>query len=52
LSLSARKRPGRKADAGVHTFTGLILLKKGKQRITVTATLNSSLTGSYVVDVL
>jgi ELWxxDGT repeat protein len=34
------------ADKGVHTFTGLILRKKGKQKITITDTLNSSLTAS------
>jgi hypothetical protein len=39
-------------DAGVYTFTGLVLHKKGKQKITVTDTLNSSLTASVIVDVL
>jgi hypothetical protein len=39
-------------DAGVHTFTGLVLHKKGKQKITITDTLNSALTGSVIVDVL
>src|SRR5262249_57217760 len=39
------------ADQGVHTFTGLRLKKKGKQTITVTDTLDSSITGSAVVDV-
>jgi hypothetical protein len=41
-------------DAGVHTFTGLVLHKKGKQKITVTATdtLNSSLTANVIVNVL
>jgi hypothetical protein len=39
-------------DAGVHTFTGLVLHKKGRlQKITVTDTLNSALTASDVVDV-
>jgi hypothetical protein len=38
------------ADKGVHTFTGLILPKKGKQTITVRDTQNSSLTGSDIVD--
>jgi hypothetical protein len=32
------------ADAGVHTFTSLILHRKGKQTVTVTDTVNSSLT--------
>jgi hypothetical protein len=40
------------ADKGVHTFTGLILRKKGRQSITITDTRNSLLTGSDVVDVL
>ena len=40
------------ADNGVHTFTGLILRKKGKQTITITDTLNSSLTGSVIENVL
>jgi hypothetical protein len=31
------------ADRGVHTFTGLVLRKKGSQQVTVTDTLNSSL---------
>jgi FG-GAP-like repeat len=39
------------ADNGVHTFTGLVLRKKGKQTITVTDTLNSSLTGSVIDNV-
>ena len=39
------------ADQGVHTFTGLVLKKKGKQTITVTDTLNSSLTASVSIDV-
>jgi hypothetical protein len=34
------------ADKGVHTFIGLILRKKGKQKITITDTLNSALTAS------
>jgi hypothetical protein len=38
-------------DAGVHTFTGLVLHKKGKQTITLTDTLNGSLTGSVSVKV-
>ncbi len=40
------------ADNGVHTFTGLVLRKKGYQKITVTDKQNSSLTGSTIVDVL
>jgi hypothetical protein len=40
------------ADQGVHTFTGLVLRKKGKQTITMTDTLNSSLTSSVLIDVL
>jgi hypothetical protein len=40
------------ADKGVHTFTGLVLHKKGNQNITITDTQNSSLTGSVIVDVL
>ncbi len=40
------------ADKGVHTFTGLVLHKKGSQKITITDTHNSSLTGSVSVDVL
>lgn len=40
------------ADNGVHTFTGLILRKKGKQTITITDTLNSSLTGSVTENVI
>ncbi len=39
-------------DKGVHTFTGLVLRKKGSQTITVTDTLNSSLTGSVIEKVL
>lgn len=40
------------ADKGVHVFTGLVLRKKGTQTITITDTLNSSLTGSVIVHVL
>jgi ELWxxDGT repeat protein len=39
------------ADKGVHVFTGLILRKKGKQKITITDTLNSSLTASLTENV-
>jgi hypothetical protein len=39
-------------DKGVHTFTGLVLRKKGTQMITLTDTLNSSLTGSVIENVL
>ncbi len=40
------------ADKGVHTFTGLVLRKKGNQKITLTDTLNSSLTGSVIENVV
>ena len=40
------------ADKGVHTFTGLVLRKKGNQKITITDTLNSSITGSVIENVL
>jgi hypothetical protein len=40
------------ADLGVHTFTGLILRKKGTQSITVTDTLDSSLTTSVSINVV
>jgi hypothetical protein len=40
------------ADHGVHTFVGLVMRKKGKQRITVTDTLDSSLTASQTVSVV
>jgi hypothetical protein len=40
------------ADKGVHTFSGLVLHKKGQQKITVTDTHNSSLTASVTEDVL
>jgi hypothetical protein len=40
------------ADQGLHTFTGLVLRKKGYQTITITDTLNSALTASVVVDVV
>jgi ELWxxDGT repeat protein len=40
------------ADKGVHTFTGLVLHKKGNQKITITDTHNSLLTGSVIVAVL
>ncbi len=40
------------ADKGVHTFTGLVLRKKGSQKITITDTHNSSLTGSVIENVL
>jgi hypothetical protein len=38
-------------DGGVHTFSGLVLRKKGKQTITVTDTANGSLTASVTVQV-
>ena len=40
------------SDAGVHTFTGLVLHKKGKQTLTVTDTQNSALTATDSIDVL
>jgi hypothetical protein len=40
------------ADKGVHTFTGLVLRKKGNQKITITDTLNSSITGSVIENVV
>jgi hypothetical protein len=40
------------ADHGVHTFTGLVLKKRGKLTITVTDTLNGSLTSTVTIDVL
>ena len=40
------------SDQGVHTFTGLVLRKKGYQKITITDTLGSSLTASVIIDVL
>jgi hypothetical protein len=40
------------ADKGVHTFSGLVLRKRGTQKITLTDTLNSSLTGSVIVNVV
>jgi hypothetical protein len=40
------------SDRGMHTFTRLVLRKKGSQRITITDTHNSALTGSVIVDVL
>jgi VCBS repeat protein len=40
------------ADKGVHTFSGLVLRKSGTQTITITDTLNSSLTDSVNIDVI
>jgi hypothetical protein len=40
------------ADKGVHTFNGLVLRKRGTQKITLTDTLNSALTGSVIENVL
>ena len=40
------------ADKGVHTFTGLVLRKKGNQKMTLTDTLNGSLIGTVIVNVL
>jgi adhesin/invasin len=39
------------ADQGVHTFTGLVLRRRGKQTVTATDTLDSSLTASVSIDV-
>jgi hypothetical protein len=39
-------------DQGVHTFTGLVLKKKGKQTITITDTLDGSITASAIIQVL
>src|SRR5439155_26678975 len=36
------------ADKGAHAFAGLMLPKKGTQTISITETLNSSLTGSVI----
>jgi hypothetical protein len=38
-------------DNGVHTFTNLILRTKGLQTITVTDTVNSTITVSLVINV-
>ena len=40
------------ADKGVHAFTGLVLRKTGRQKITITDTRNSSLTASVIIAVL
>ena len=39
-------------DKGVHTFSGIVLRKRGTQKITLTDTLNSSLTGRVIESVL
>jgi hypothetical protein len=39
------------SDQGVHTFTGLVLHRKGKQTVSVTDTQNSSLTASLTEQV-
>jgi hypothetical protein len=39
------------ANSGVHTFTGLVLRKKGTQILTVTDTQNSALTGNDSINV-
>jgi uncharacterized repeat protein (TIGR03803 family) len=39
------------ADAGVHTFTGLVLRKKGKQTLTVNDAQNSALTATDTINV-
>jgi hypothetical protein len=38
-------------DQGVHTFTGLVLRKKGTRTITVTDTLDSSITATVSINV-
>jgi probable HAF family extracellular repeat protein len=40
------------ADQGVHTFSGLILKKKGTQSLTVTDTLISAITGTLSVNII
>jgi hypothetical protein len=40
------------ADKGVHTFSGLVLRKRGNQKITITDTLSSALIASVVVYVI
>ena len=39
------------SDAGVHTFTGVILRKKGKQTLTVTDIVNTALTATDTISV-
>ena len=39
-------------DNGVHTFTGLVLRKKGTQTLTLTDTLTSTVTGTWSVTVV
>jgi FG-GAP-like repeat/FG-GAP repeat len=39
-------------DQGVHSFTGVVVRKRGTQKITVTDTLSSSLSGSVTENVL
>jgi dGTPase len=39
------------SDAGVHTFTGLVLRKKGKQTLTVSDTQHSNLTATDTINV-
>jgi hypothetical protein len=39
------------ADQGVHTFTGVVLRKKGNQTLTVTDTLNGALTATDAIKV-
>jgi hypothetical protein len=40
------------ADKGVHSFTGLVLRKKGYEKITISDALSSSLSANVTVDVL
>jgi hypothetical protein len=43
---------GSGSDDGVHTFTGLVLKKRGTQTITVFDTLTSSIVGTLTVNVV
>jgi hypothetical protein len=40
------------ADKGVHTFSDLVLRKKGNQKITIADSVNGSITGSVIENVL
>jgi hypothetical protein len=40
------------SDSGVHTFTGLKLRTKGWHTITVMDTLNNSILGTWLIDVV
>src|SRR5262249_22976772 len=41
-----------RGERGLHTFTGLVLRRKGPQTIRITDTLNNSLCGSVILNVL